>query len=136
MSKFFKKLAQEPKPNPKLEAAVTSRIALEMSKNPKAIKKVRKYDSIKNVPFIGPRVKKEAIERGKKKHGKFMSQTFGNISDKKLNSLAGSVLNKTLNPNISRIHAKDSLNLVRSGQTYPAAVNRYSKAYRKKWGTS
>ena len=29
MSKFFKKLAQEPKPNPKLEAAVTSRIALE-----------------------------------------------------------------------------------------------------------
>ena len=136
MGKFFK-IAEKYKPNPKLEAAVTSRVALEGSKDPKTIKAIGHYNTVKNVPYIGPKVKKEVIKKVKIKHGPFIKKTFGNVPDSTFNRLAVTSINKINNPNIRTVHKTDSLRLVRSGQTYPDSVNNYfthlkNKKLRKK----
>ena len=134
MGKFFK-TSQEYKANPKLEAAVTSRIALEASKNPKTVRNLKYYKKVESVPLIGSAVKKEVISKGKSKNGKFVRSTFGNVPDKKLDTLVTNVVNKTLDPNIASIHRSDSLKLVRSGQVYPPAIDSYARAQRRFWSS-
>jgi len=131
MGKFFK-VSQEYKANPKLEAVVTSRIALEASKNPKTVRNLKYYKKVETIPIFGSAVKKEVISKGKLKHGKFVRSTFGNVPDKKLDTLLTKVVNKTLNPNIASIHTSDSLKLVGSGQRYPAAMDNYARSQRSR----
>ncbi len=124
MGKFFK-TAKEYKPNPKLEAAVTSRVALEGSKDVKTKNIVKHYNKVVDVPYVGPRVKKEVIRNVKKKHGPFIQNTFGTVPDSTFNRLALTSIKKINNPNIKSVHKADSLRLVRSGQQYPDSVNQY-----------
>jgi len=128
MGKFFKTA----NPNSKLEAAITSRIGMEGARDPKTIKVVGHYNTVKSVPFVGPRVKAEVLSRVKKKHGKFIKQEFGNVSNKKFNSLAETSIKKITMPNIRQVHTRDSLALVNSGQKYPTSVNNYFAHLRAK----
>ena len=131
MGKFFK-IAEDYKTNPALEKAITSRIGLEGSRDPKTIKTVSYYNTVKNVPYLGDHVKSKVIANVKKKHGPFIRKTFGNVSDKKFKQLADTSIRKVTVPNIRTVHTADSLNLVHGGQTYPKHVDKYFTKLKKK----
>tara|TARA_B110000196_G_C21123684_1_gene654620 strand:- start:28 stop:441 length:414 start_codon:yes stop_codon:yes gene_type:complete len=128
MGKFFKTADK------KLEEAITSRIALEGSKDEKTMRNIKRYNTVKaySPQFVVDAATKVLISKNKQKHGKFINNTFGDITDTKYKDLTLKSMKKMTLPNIKDVHTKDSLSLVNSGQTYPAAVDDYFKSLKEK----
>ena len=84
---FKKKASVKYSPNKKLEDAVTSRIALEGTQDKKTMDNLKYYNKVKNSWMTPDIVIRKAedhlIQKNKKKHGKFIYDTFGNIPDDK-----------------------------------------------------
>ena len=133
---FKKKASEKYKSNPALEKAITSRIALEGSQDPKTMRNLSIYNKLKNnyftPQFAIDKATDALISKNKQKHGKFIYNTFGNVPDKKYKELTLRSMKKMELPNIRDVHTADSLDLVRSGQKYPTSVDDYFTGLKKK----
>ena len=74
------------------------------------------------------------IQKNKKKHGKFIYDTFGNIPDDKYKELALRSMKKMNKgyETMRNTHYKDSMALVNSGQEYPKPVDDYFNELKRK----
>lgn len=135
----MEKVANVPfKSNKLMENAVTSRVALEGTQDKKTMDNLNYYNKIKNSRFapqpLVSLAEDKIIEKNKKKHGKFIYKTFGNVPDKKYKELVMTSLGKMNKGHAAMkdMHKADSLALVNSGQKYPEAVDDYFKELKHK----